>query len=615
MTYLGLERPVVWETKSLVDPTTIQMYLNSQRDYVNALYNDYKQANQDMKDFNKEYGDFISPFRKDMARYGEIIGGIKDRINQAYANGIDPLRSPEGRAMITRLISSIDPAEFNMMKSNAKTGYAYLDALQALRKAGKFSQDQEDFDIAFNGETPFDEFSTSGPGGSLNTWGRTSPIQATTLTDLAKPHYEHRTPRVLTKADFDSDPRLKNYKWDPRYEWTGYLDSDLMKVAPGASSSLKGDPRAAFFREQSRQKALAINPNATEADIEAQWQRDIADASAWALVDPTRKADDFAKMATQFSYNSKLQDQEHQNKMDEIAAANGNKQDDYTGNYVRAISNDAGIASLSVAYRIASEHADALEKINNKYKNDPKGLEKATNNAFAEFFFKNKRYGDGHQSVSQIIKNLPVNDTADGHKSVSILNGILSNFAANSDDVNNGKYLLEKAGYVYNPSEKHWEPGKNANGKIVSPHELMRNIINFEFKGDLVGTSKSQLLKHLEESAGGYGKQPWYDITWRAPGEIAAGAQAVYPDAADHGVIIAPDETGKRKLWVRVGLSGGGMFKGDAHYKGYWMSVPIEYGKDNQATSTSQASIYSSGVHERKDYGSTAVDKEFNSQR
>ena len=261
MTYLGLERPVVWETKSLVDPTTIQMYLNSQRDYINALYNDYKQANQDMKEFNKEYGDFISPFRKDMARYGEIIGGIKDKINQAYANGIDPLRSPEGRAMITRLISSIDPAEFNMMRSNAKTGYAYLDALQALRKAGKFSQDHEDFDIALNGETPFNDFSTSGPGGALNTWGRTSPIQATTLTDLAKPHYEHRTPRVLTKADFDSDPRLKNYKWDPRYEWTGYLDSDLMKVAPGASSSLKGDPRAAFFREQSRQKALAMYEN------------------------------------------------------------------------------------------------------------------------------------------------------------------------------------------------------------------------------------------------------------------------------------------------------------------------------------------------------------------
>lgn len=294
MVILGLERPVEYGSRQIFDPTMANMVLNAQNRYVQAMKEDYLQGREDLKEFNKEYGDFISPFRKDMARYGEIIGGIKDKINQAYANGIDPLRSPEGRAMITRLISSVDPAEFNMMKSNAKTGYAYLDALQALRKAGKFSQDQENFDIALNGETPFDDFSTSGPGGALNTWGRTSPIQATTLTDLAKPHYEHRTPRVLTKADFDSDPRLKNYKWDPRYEWKGYIDSDLMKVAPGASNSLKGDPRAAFFREQSKQKALAANPNATEADIEAQWQRDIADASAWALVDPTREADQFA---------------------------------------------------------------------------------------------------------------------------------------------------------------------------------------------------------------------------------------------------------------------------------------------------------------------------------
>lgn len=298
MVILGLERPVEYGSRRIFDPTMANMILNAQNRYVQAMKEDYLRGREDLKEFNKEYGDFISPFRKDMERYGEIIGGIKDKINQAYANGIDPLRSPEGRAMITRLISSIDPAEFNMMRSNAKTGYAYLDALQALRKAGKFSQDQEDFDIALNGETPFDDFSTSGPGGAFNTWGRTSPIQATTLRDLTFDSYKGRTARDLTAADFQNDPRLKNYTYDPRYKWSGYLDSDLMKVAPGASASLKGDPRAAFFREQSRQKALATNPNATEADIEAQWQRDIADANTWALIDPINKgADEYVLLA------------------------------------------------------------------------------------------------------------------------------------------------------------------------------------------------------------------------------------------------------------------------------------------------------------------------------
>jgi len=266
--------------------------------------------------------------------------------------------------------------------------------------------------------------------------------------------------------------------------------------------------------------------------------------------------------------------------MDEIAAAGDNKEK-YDGNYLRAIGIDAGTAGFSAGVRLGTDHADAITAINKKYKNNPAAAERARNNALTEFFFRDKRYGDGHSSVAQIIKNLPSNDTMGGHKSVDILNGILKNFAANSDDVNNGKYLLEKAGYVYNQAEKHWEPGKSANGKIVSPHELMRNIINFQFTGQLKGgTSKQQLIKKLEESAGGYNKQSWYDISWRAPGEIAAGAEAIYPDAADHGVIIAPDETGKNKLWVRVGLSGGGMFRGDSNYKGYWLQVPIEYGTD-----------------------------------
>lgn len=96
---------------------------------------------------------------------------------------------------------------------------------------------------------------------------------------------------------------------------------------------------------------------------------------------------------------------------------------------------------------------------------------------------------------------------------------------------------------------------------------------------------------------------------------MAADAKAIYPDAADHGVIIAPDETGKNKLWVRVGISEVGHVSGGDKDRGYWLQVPVEYGNDRQPTSTSEASIYASGVHERKDYGSSAVTKEYNSIR
>ena len=311
MTFLGLEQPVAYGREQVFDPTTAQMVLNANRDYINAVYRDYQQAMADMKEFNKEYGNFLSPFAKDMERYNQIVGGIQNGINDLYNRGIDPLRSSEGRAFVTRMINSVNPAELAAMKSNAKLGYAYLDAMQALRKAGKYSQAQEDFDIALNGDTVFDDFATGNGSGGFNTWKRTSPIEATTLRDLTYDSYKGRTARDLTREDFKNDPRLKNYAYDPRYQYSGYLDSDLMKVAPGASASLAADPRAAFFRDQARQKVIAAGKEPTAEAVEAQFQRDIADANAWALIDPTKRADQFA-----------LQDQAHRNAVQNIYLQN-----------------------------------------------------------------------------------------------------------------------------------------------------------------------------------------------------------------------------------------------------------------------------------------------------
>ena len=60
-----------------------------------------------------------------MERYGQMIGNVKNVINYLYENGIDPVRSAAGRAAVSKAINSIDSAEFNNMRANAKTGLAY----------------------------------------------------------------------------------------------------------------------------------------------------------------------------------------------------------------------------------------------------------------------------------------------------------------------------------------------------------------------------------------------------------------------------------------------------------------------------------------------------------
>lgn len=303
MVFLGLEKPVEYGAQQIFDPTMANMVLQAQQQYNEAARREYERGLEDFDKFTTKYGDFISPFAKDMARYGEMIGGIQNVIDQAYKDGVDLLRSPEGRMLVHRLTNSVNPAEFNTMRSNAKMGYAYLDTVQKLRAQGKYSEAQELFDIMQNGGlgtdsngnpiTDFSQFSTAGNGG-FNTFNRT-PIEAVTLRELTQDSYKGRTPRVLNQQDFN-DPRLKDngYTWDPNYEWTGYLRSDLLKNAPGAILSLAADPRFAFFREQARQMVMARGEEPTADAVQKQLMENIADANTWALVDPTRKANEFA---------------------------------------------------------------------------------------------------------------------------------------------------------------------------------------------------------------------------------------------------------------------------------------------------------------------------------
>ena len=283
----GADRIVQMPVMQLYDTGLMQQAVE------NARYM-YDKAEKRMDDFYEKYGEFMSPFQKDMDRYNQIVGGVKNVVDQLYASGEDPLRTASGRAKLAAAMRSINPAEFAAMKANAKMGYAYLDAAQKLRSQGKYSEAQELFDIVQNGGQTMGAFATLDPTtGRFNTWDRSAPIEATTLRDLTQDAYKGRTARILTENDFN-DPRLAGYKYDPKYEWTGYLYSDLMKNAPGASLALAGDPRAAFFREQARQMVIARGEEPTAAAVEKQFQKNIADANTWALIDPDRKANEFA---------------------------------------------------------------------------------------------------------------------------------------------------------------------------------------------------------------------------------------------------------------------------------------------------------------------------------
>ena len=51
MNTLGQEQPVVYSMDEIFNPTTMNMVLQAQQNYVNAMREDYMQGVKDMKDF------------------------------------------------------------------------------------------------------------------------------------------------------------------------------------------------------------------------------------------------------------------------------------------------------------------------------------------------------------------------------------------------------------------------------------------------------------------------------------------------------------------------------------------------------------------------------------
>ena len=146
MTFLGLEKPIEYGRQQIFDPSTAQFVLDAQRQYAAALYNDYKQSLNDMKEFREKYGDFMTPILADQDWWNQNVNDpVKNLINDAYANGVDLLRSPQGRAMVSNLIASMPYGKMAEMRQSAETAKEYLKAQQKLIAEGDYDPDFERF--------------------------------------------------------------------------------------------------------------------------------------------------------------------------------------------------------------------------------------------------------------------------------------------------------------------------------------------------------------------------------------------------------------------------------------------------------------------------------------
>ena len=285
---------------------------------INAARDMYEKGQQQIKDFQKDYGDFYSPIQKDMDWYNQnVIQGSRDLINNLYDNGEDPLRSSSGRAKISRWLNNMPTGDINKLKMGSKIAQEYLRNRAMLEAQNKYN---DDFEKYVNGGKSIENWDTLKDG----MWTRQSPSEFTTLKVATENWFNNRTPHALTKDDVASF----GMPYDKRYDYTGYTYKDLTNVASKNTPGWVGSPIANYYRHIAKQQLLNEGvKDPTNAQVETRLQQNVADANKEWMVNPIKQANEYAKMDKQFAQQATMQARGFQHDKEMEAIRNKNTRD------------------------------------------------------------------------------------------------------------------------------------------------------------------------------------------------------------------------------------------------------------------------------------------------
>ena len=168
-------------TVDLYDTQMMAMALNAAKDM-------YERGEQQIKDFQKAYGDFITPILADQEYYNKnVTGRVRDAVNNIYARGGDPLRNARDRAELSMLINNMPYGDIAKLRSSAKNAEAYLAARRELEAKGLFNPMFAKYDAP-----DMSTYSTLNDG----IWDKMSPTRMTDVATFGNPYFEGMKPNI-----------------------------------------------------------------------------------------------------------------------------------------------------------------------------------------------------------------------------------------------------------------------------------------------------------------------------------------------------------------------------------------------------------------------------------
>lgn len=181
------DEPVAVPIIDLLDSSMMSQYISAAREQ-------YNQAVQDQKEFAKEFGELYGPNANINKQFYDITkGAVNKGLDYLYQNGIDPLRSAEGRAYIAKIIRERPYAEIANLKAQNESMKTYQRYRAEAMRNGTYDPDFEKF--ALGGKT-LETWDPSKDG----MWTREAPSKYSSLKDW--------TSNLFDNMQLEYDPEL-----------------------------------------------------------------------------------------------------------------------------------------------------------------------------------------------------------------------------------------------------------------------------------------------------------------------------------------------------------------------------------------------------------------------
>ena len=164
------DEPVAVPIIDLLDSSMMSQYISAAREQ-------YNQAVQDQKEFAKEFGELYGPNANiNKQFYEQTRGAVNKGLDYLYQNGIDPIRSAEGRAYIAKIIRERPYAEIANLKAQNESMKTYQKYRAEAMRNGTYDPDFEKF--VLGGKT-LESWDPSIDG----IWTREAPSKYSSLKD------------------------------------------------------------------------------------------------------------------------------------------------------------------------------------------------------------------------------------------------------------------------------------------------------------------------------------------------------------------------------------------------------------------------------------------------